>query len=46
MRTNFEKFTKRDSVVNEQGEQWQERRDRIKKRHKQQRGNSQKREWN
>ena len=32
MRTNFEKFTKRDSVVNEHGEQWQERRDRMKKR--------------
>ncbi len=46
MRTNFEKFTKRDSVVNEHGEQWQERRDRMKKRHKQQRANSQKREWN
>ncbi|GAB7411929.1 hypothetical protein OUHCRE4_49090 [Enterobacter hormaechei subsp. steigerwaltii] len=46
MRTNFEKFTKRDSVVNEHGEQWQERRDHMKKRHKPQRGNSQKREWN
>ena len=46
MRTNFEKFTKRSSVFNEHGEQWQERRDRMKKRHKQQRGNSQKREWN
>ncbi|MRT52185.1 hypothetical protein FG478_00550 [Xylella fastidiosa subsp. multiplex] len=31
--------------MNEQGEQWQERRDRMKKRHKQQRGNSQKRAW-
>ena len=45
MRTTFEKFTKRDSVVNAHGEQWLERRDRMKKRHKQQRGNSQKREW-
>ncbi len=46
MRTNFEKFTKRDSVVNEHGEAWQERRNRMKKRHKTQRGGSNKKEWN
>lgn len=45
MRTNFEPTTKRNNVINEQGSEWQERKDRMKKRHKIQRGNSEKRNW-
>ena len=44
-RINFEAITKRNNVVNEQGAEWQERKDRMKKRHKTQRGNSAKRNW-
>lgn len=33
------------NVVNEHGEAWQERKDRMKKRHKTQRGNAEKRNW-
>lgn len=45
MRTNFEPTTKRNNVINEHGAEWQERKDRMKKRHKTQRGNSEKRNW-
>ena len=46
MRTNFEPMTKRDTVATEQATEWKERRDHMKKRHKTQRGNAQKRNWN
>lgn len=45
MRTNFEPITKRNSVINEHGAEWQERKVRMKKRHKTQRGKSEKRNW-
>lgn len=45
-RTNFEAITKRNNVVNERSAEWQERKDRMKKRHKSQRGTSAKRNWN
>ena len=45
MRTNFEPTTKRNNVINEHGAEWQERKGRMKKRHKTQRGNAEKRNW-
>ena len=44
-RINFEATTKRNNVIDESGTEWQDRKVRMKKRHKTQRGNSQKRNW-
>ena len=41
MRSNFEPTTKR----NKHGAEWQERKPRMRKRHKTQRGSSEKRKW-
>lgn len=45
-RTNFEAIAKRTNIINEHGAEWQERKDRMKKRRKTQRGTSAKHNWN
>ncbi|QEQ94745.1 hypothetical protein pEp_SNUABM10_00049 [Erwinia phage pEp_SNUABM_10] len=49
MRNNFEKITKRNSITDEAGSEWADRKQQARKRHaklnKTQRGTSNKRNW-